>query len=471
MGVKRDGTLTAQEMKVIDDTGAYAVFGEGICLLVLGFFFSHCKCPNTKFDGYTVYTNTPPACAMRGVGDQSVNFAIISHMDMIAEELGIDILDLILKNFKGVGDLFYGQGPTVTYTIKSCGSDYLIRKGAELIGWDRRKRLPKKGRVRQGIGVSLGFHTSGAGTRDRTSGILETTGAIVVFNDNGTATLNVALTERGTGNVSALAQIAAEELGIKYEDVIVLSEPATDCAPYNYMDHASRSVYAVGGIVKAAAADAKKKLLEWAAEMLKVSVDDLEVKGGQIFVNGSPKTTVAEVTKWANSPIVQLGTIIGSHSGRPIACPPSFVTYFIEVMVDTETGETKVVKAVAGADVGTVINPDGLEAQLGGGLHMGLGYALTEELCIDEVTGKILNSTPTDYKMLTSADMPELKTFFADTVEPTGPFGAKGVGEAAFNPVASAVANAIYNATGIRFRELPITPEKILRAIKEKKKR
>jgi len=318
--------------------------------------------------------------------------------------------------------------------------------------------------------MAWGFHTSGCGSPTPSKFMQDYSGAIVKVNEDGTANLIVALADPGTGNQQVLAQIVAEELGIKYEDVTV-PDSNTDVAPYNCMQHGSRSTYVVGGVVKAAAAEAKKTLLKWAARMLEASVDDLEVKDQKVCVKGSPQkaVTVAEVATYADSKTQQLGTIMGCYSGRALACPPHFAAYFIEVGVDMETGEIRVANAVGGADVGVVISPDGAEAQIGGGLHMGLGYALTEKFLIDKATGKVLNPFPVDYKILTAADMPDLEIFFADTVEPTGPFGAKGLGEAAINPVAAAVANAIYNATGGRIKELPITPEKILAALKKER--
>ena len=467
-GAKKDGSLVAQDMLAVVDTGAYGVSGEWVTKCMGGWFLSMYRAENQRFTGSVVYTNTPPSAAFRGFGNPQANFAVESQMDILAEELQIDPVDLRLKNYVRQGDLFFGQGPNVKDYIRSCGVEEIVTTGAEKIGWHRRKNLQNQdGVVRKGIGMARAFHTSGCGSPNPESEVIEYSGAIVKFNQDGTANVVTALVDMGTGNLTGLAQIVAEELGIRFEDVIV-SEADTDVAPYDVVTHASRSIYVAGGVARVAAAHAKKVMLEMAARLLEARVEDLEVKDRIVNVKGAPQKTlnVSQVTATAHTR--QWGTIMGEASFRATTCPPHFTVKFVEVEVDMETGEVKVDRVVAGADVGQPINPTLIEGQLHGGIQQGIGYALMENIYIDTVTGQPLNLDYLNYKMLTARDSPsKVEVFLAKSLEATGPFGAKGIGESSINDVAAAVANAIYNATGVRITELPITSEKILREIKK----
>jgi CO/xanthine dehydrogenase Mo-binding subunit len=469
-GIKKDGTLVAQHFDVIDETGAYALSGESKMVLAGGWFLSMYKCPNMKFTGKTVYTNTPPLTAMRGAGNPQVNFAVESQMDIIAEELGIDPISLRLKNHINKGDTFYGQGPDVICVVQSCGTEELLNRGGEAIGWGTRgNRNTDRPWVKRGIGMARGFHTSGAGSPKPSKFILDYSGAMVKVNEDGTAVLLNAAADTGGGSLSAHAAMVAEELGLNYDDVVVHMGD-THTTLFDVPTHASRGTYGAGLAVKKASEKAKQALLNWASEMLEASVEDLVAEKGKIAVIGNPDrwVTIKEVVETAQAS--GWGSAAGEASVRPNACPPHFTICFVEVEVDTRTGQVKVLRAVTGADVGTPINLNSVEGQIAGGLHMGLGFALLEDTRFDGKTGKILNPNFRDYKTLTALDMPSIEKMVADTFEPTGPFGAKGVGEGATNPVAAAVANAISNAVGVRIKDLPITVEKILRALKEKEK-
>ncbi|MEW6266717.1 MAG: molybdopterin cofactor-binding domain-containing protein [Thermodesulfobacteriota bacterium] len=467
-GVRKDGLLTAQEIDIVDDTGAYAVSGGSKMALAAGFCLSMYKCPNMKITGRTVYTNTPPLTAMRGAGNPQVHFAIESQMDIIAEELGLDPIELRLKNHITVGDTFYGQGPDVVCEVKSCGTEALLRLGAERINWAARGRHETdRPWLRRGLGVARGFHTSGAGSPQPSKFIMDYSGAMVKMNEDGTAMVLNAAADAGGGNISAYQSMVAEELGLDYQDVIVLPGD-TDTTLFDVPTHASRGTYGAGLAVRKAAAKVRETILDWASNLLEVSAGDLVAEGGRILVRGSPARSVSieEVVKAAQ--FNGWGSAAAEASLRPEACPPHFIACLVEVAVDVRTGQVQVPRAVSGADVGTPINLNNVEGQMVGGMHMGLGYALLEDTRFDPETGRVLNPDFHDYKMLTARDMPEVETILADTFEPSGPFGAKGVGEGVTNPVAAAVANAVYNAVGIRIKELPLTAEKILRALKEK---
>jgi CO/xanthine dehydrogenase Mo-binding subunit len=292
-------------------------------------------------------------------------------------------------------------------------------------------------------------------------------GAMVKMNEDGTANLTIAAADFGSGNRSAVAAIVAEELGLRYQDVIV-SRADTENSLYEFITHASRSVYSVGAAARAAAGKAKQALIDLASQMSEVPPEQLEVADGEVFSQTDPPTRVgiAEVLGYAQSQ--NLGEPVGTASHRSTSCPPHFVATFVELDVDTLTGDISVVRVVHGGDPGTPIDPGAIRGQLIGGLHQGLGYALIEHLVYDSNDGRVLNPTFKDYKLLPAADLPTIETFLATTREPTGPFGAKGIGEGCLNPVAPAVYNAVANAIGVRIFDMPLTPEKILRALEQK---
>jgi len=477
LGAKKDGQLTAGQMNVIVDIGAHNTQAYPLLGCMAGWWVSLYRLPNLKFEGKAVYTNKVPACAMQGFGNPQVTFAVESLMDVLAEKLGMDSIELRLKNYVGLGQTFWGQGPTVRSVIRSCGVEEMLEKGAELIGWkDRGKVSQEKGPIRRGIGMARGFHTSGAGA-PMPGEAIDYSGGLVKINEDGSVDFLTALMDLGGGTLDALAKIVAEELKVPL-DKIGISPTDTRTTIYDVCTHATRGVYCGGGAIRKVAGQAKEKLLEFASRILgapphalKLEVDE-EAGQGIVHVDGMPgkRISIGEVAKTAQ--LNDWGTIAAVDSHRQVSCPPTFIAHFIEVEVNTETGVVKPTRAALCSDAGQVINPDLAEGQLYGGLYRGLGYALLEDCQHNEETGELMNrGFLTDFKMLTSEDMPKIEniqTYFTNTEEPTGPFGAKGIGEAALNPTAAAVANAIYHAIGIRFTEIPITPEKVLKALKEK---
>jgi xanthine dehydrogenase molybdenum-binding subunit len=471
-GVKRDGNLTAMYMKLIDGVGAYSS-GTSTLKLECGFFMSMYKCPNKRFEGYTVYTNTPPLGSCRGAGNPEITFAVEQQVDIIAEKLNMDPLEFRLKNHLGTGDIYYGQGPDIYCTVKTCGTEELLRKGAKLIGWERPKdHTPYKDRpwVKRGVGMARGHHTSGtssAEARQRSSFMIDYSGAFIKMNEDGTANVITASAESGMGALSVDAAIAAEAIGICYEDVIV-SDVDSDITLWDHGTMASRHTFTMGNAIREAGLKVKKQVIEWASRILPVPVEELDAKESRVYVKEDPSEglSFAEVLQYAQSQ--SWGTASGTASLSSPSCPPHFVVTFVEVEVDTMTGEVRVVRAIHSADVGTPINPAAVRGQLLGGLHMGLGYALTETVVYDKKDGHVLNPNFVDYKLLTSVDMPKTETFLADTYEPDGPFGAKGIGEGAMNPVPAAVFNAVANAIGVRIFTSPLSPEKVLKALQGK---
>ena len=474
LGARRDGTLVAGQMKAVVDIGAHNTQAYPLLGCLAGWWVSLYRLPHLRFEGKAVYTNKVPACAMQGYGNPQVTFAVESVMDMLAEKLSIDPIELRLKNYVGLGETFWGQGPTVRSIIRSCGVEEMLLKGAELIGWEKRKEAgAQKGVLRRGIGMARGFHTSGAGA-PMPGEAIDYSGAIVKINEDGSVDVLTALMDQGGGTLDALAKIVAEELKVPVGKVGI-SPVDTRTTVYDVCTHATRGTYCGGGAVHKVTVRVKEKLLETAARILgappqalKMEVDE-EAGQGVVFVDGvsGKRMTIREIAR--TSHFNDWGTIAAVESHRQVNCPPAFIAHFIEVEVDTETGVVRATRAAICSDAGRVINPDLAEGQLFGGLYRGLGYALIEDCQHDEETGELTNrGLLTDFKMITCSDMPEMagiQTYFTHTEEPTGPFGAKGIGEAALNPMAAAVANAIYDAIGIRFTEIPITPEKVLRAL------
>ena len=266
-GVKKDGTLLAQYLDLTDETGGYAFSGGSKMVLASGWYLSMYRCPNIRFRGRTVYTNTPPLTAMRGAANPQVNFAVECQMDLIAERLDLDPVNLRLKNHISVGDTFYGQGPDVLAEVKSCGTEELLEKASARIGWDSRGRTgTDRPWIKRGLGMARGFHTSGAGSAKPSEFILDYSGATVRMNEDGTAVLLNAAADAGGGNNSAHAAMVAETLGLKYEDVLV-PEGDTNTTLFDVPTHASRANYGAGRAVVKAAEVVRKQLVEWASDL------------------------------------------------------------------------------------------------------------------------------------------------------------------------------------------------------------
>ena len=474
LAAKKDGTLTGAQMELLADIGAHNIQAYSFLGVSIGWLVSLYRLPNVRYKGTAVYTNKAISCAMQGFGNPQVTFATESLIDELAEKLGVDPLELRLKNYVGLGDTFWGQGPLVRSVVQSDGVPELLRRGAEAIGWDARP-VPgaQRGRHRRGIGLARGFHTSSAGA-PQPGDVIDLSGAMVKVNVDGSVDVVTALMDHGGGTLEAIAKLVAEELCVPLDKVNLA--PAETCSTvYDCVTHATRGVYAGGGAALKAAKGVRRELLETAARFLDVMPEALELRLdgdlGQsvVYVPAIPDRWLSlqqiATRCWERS----WKTIASVVSYRPTHCPPAYVTVFLEIDLDTWTGQVRTRRAVMGSDCGTVVNPVMAAGQLEGGLNKGAGFALYESNEWDadgQVTG---GGYWTDAKTPAIGETPrvaDLVIHFADTFEPTGPHGAKGIGEAATNPVAAAYANAIYNALAIRFYELPMTPEKILRALR-----
>ena len=472
--VKKDGTFIARYAKSILDTGAHTTHGA-VVLMVHGFFgfLLPYRCANSKWEGMTVYTNNMIGGGFRGYGAPQAAFAVESQIDEICEQLKWDPIEFRLKNAHTEGEP-HPFDPT--FKLSSYRFDECLKRGAEQFGWSKRQPAgSSNGTKKRGIGFACQpLWVSGCvGFPD----IYEHSGAIVKLNVDGTVNLAVATVDLGCGQNTVLSQIAAEEMGVPLSAVKV-SYADTDTVPFDAPSHASRVTYSTGNAVKAAAGSAKKRVFELAAGLLNAAPGDLELTNGRVHVKGSPDNglSLEDVVKRAESPCVimvpdgmqrtpleEKGTIMGFASLAPTSNPSPAAVQFVEVEVDTETGEVKVLRVVYAHDIGKVINPSGAEGQVEGGFQQGLGYALMENLVFDQSSGACLSADFLSYKMPTAMEMPaDIKCVFVESQEPTGPFGAKSLAEPCLIVPAPAIANAIYNAIGVRVRDLPITPEKIL---------
>jgi xanthine dehydrogenase molybdenum-binding subunit len=476
IGAKKDGTLTGVDMKLTADIGAHILQGYSFLGVSIGWVVSLYRLPNVRYEGVCVYTNKAPGCAMQGFGNPQSTLAIESLLDELAEKLDMDPLQLRLKNYVGLGMTFWGQGPMVRSIVWSDGVPELLGKGQEIIGWDKRESPDKKsGRYRRGIGLGRGFHTTGAGA-PQSGDVIDFSGALVKVNQDGSVDVVTAMVDHGGGTWEAIAKMVAETLCVPLDKVNVVPSD-TFSTVYDVCTHATRGTYSGGGAAVRVAEKVKNEIFDTAARYLNVQPEavkmrmDHELGQAVIYVPSIPDKhmTLKQVASrcWAES----WKTIAVVDSYRPTSCPPAYVTVFLEVEVDTWTGVVRTLKTALGFDSGTVINPDGAIGQLEGGLSRGMGMALYEDIAWTDDGQLTSRGFIVDAKtpgMMESPLLKDLNTHNADTYEPTGPLGAKGIGEAALNPVPAAYANAIYNAIGIRFHELPITPEKILKAIVER---
>ena len=477
LAARSDGTLLGADMKVVADIGAHNIQAYSFLGVSIGWLVSLYKLPNIRYRGTAVYTNKALSCAMQGFGNPQVTFAAEQLMDVLAEKLDMDPIELRLKNYIGLGETFWGQGPQVKSIVHSDGVPELMRRGAELIGWENRNKPGEapSGRLRTGIGVGRGFHTSSAGA-PQPGDVIDFSGAMVKVNIDGSIDVVTALMDHGGGTHEAIAKLVGEALCVPFDKVTVVPV-GTQTTVYDCVTHATRGVYAGGGAAVKAAQTLRTEILETAARYLNTYPDSLDLRldpdegQGVVFAPaiGDRTMTLKELATrcWMES----WKTLAAVESYRPTNCPPAYVTVFVEVEVDTWTGEVKTKHAVMGSDCGTVVNPAMAVGQLEGGLSKGVGYALHEG-CEWDAEGQLTSRGYwLDAKIAAFEESPpvdKLTCFFADTYEPTGPFGAKGIGEAAMNPVAAAYANAIANAIGIRFYDLPITPERVLSALDER---
>jgi xanthine dehydrogenase molybdenum-binding subunit len=458
-GFKRDGTITAREAKIVFNSGAYGSHGPGVTAVATASLTSLYRCENVRLEGRCVYTNTPIAGAFRGYGVVQSYYALDIQMDEAAEELGLDPAALKLKNAVREGDIAPSNHPLTGHGLEDC-----IRRGMEETGWAKRGARtgsPQTGRLRRGWGMGCEMHGSSA-----YPGIKEQGNAVVRMNEDGSVTLLTGTTGLGTGAHTALAQITAEELGVRFEDVAVVHGD-TDVVPWDIGAFASHTTFMAGRACQMAAAQVKAKVLARAADRLEVSAADLEIRDSVITVKGVPGMSLTVREAIAAEKGIPAPQLLGEGSYHPTKSY-SFAAHFVEVEVDTETGQVSVLQVVPVHEIGKIIHPIAAAGQIEGGIQQGIGHTLSEDFVVDGRDGRPLNASFVDYKMPLAMDMPPIRTIILETAPSDGgPFGAKGVGEDPIIAIGPAIANAIFDAIGVRFRHYPITPEQVLQALAE----
>jgi len=486
-GVDEKGRLTYRDAHVILDNGAYVSWGATIPYVMMNPFSSLYKVPNVRFRATIAYTNNVYAGAFRGYGNPQGTFAVETQMDELAQKLGMDPLEFRLQNCNEPGETT-PQGMKIT----TCGLKECLDTAAEKIGWkekrgkgdggsgqlavgSRDERTQSRDYIKRGVGLASYFHVGGGARVYLSDGC----GAIVKMDDFGKVTLITGSTEIGQGSETVLAQITAEELGLRAEDISVVNSD-TDIKPWDVGVHASRTTFIAGNAARIAASKLKRMLLEQAAAALGTGPDELDINDGIIFSKKDQKKSTHYSKVLRKAHFTKNGTVlVAEHFYDPpnerqdrnfcgnISATYGFGTQAVEVEVDTRTGKVKVIDSVVAYDVGRAINPMLLEGQLEGAIAQGIGYAIYEELKFEK--GVLKNPTFLDYKILTSKDMPPVRCVMIETLDPAGPFGAKGIGEAGLIPTAAAIASAVFDATGVRMRELPLSPEKVLRALRDRR--
>jgi putative selenate reductase molybdopterin-binding subunit len=470
-GVKNDGSLVAQKMTVIGNTGPYATHGLTVQIVTGLRGLSTYNCPNKRYECQVVYTNIPVPGAYRGYGAPQAHFALEIHMEEIAEALGMDVIEFKRKNWVQAGDALdiapqLGERETEGTElpiIQSCGLNECIAQGMQAINWNRRYQpgwniVPSQSHLRRGLGMAVCMH--GTAIPD-----LDMGGASIKINDDGSFNVLVGATDLGTGSDTVLAQIAAEVLGVPIDDIIIYSSD-TDMTPFDTGAYASSTTYISGTAVKKAAEQVREQIKERAGLMLGLDEwSGVTLQNRQAWSSDGRSLSLEEIALHAlhqeqQKQIMATASFVSSDS------PPPFAGQFAEVEVDIETGQVTVKKLVMAVDCGVAINPITASGQIEGGMTQALGYAHCEEMVYDD-KGRMINPAFGPYKIYRADEMPELDVILVQTVEPSGPFGAKAVAEIPKDGVAPAVANAIYNATGVRIRRIPFTPERVWTALQE----
>ena len=451
LGADQEGYIKAIDIQALSDQGAYGEHGP-TTFVVTGdkTLPLYNKTNAVRYMGKVVYTNKMPAGAFRGYGATQGAFALESAVNKLAEKLNMDPAELRLKNLIRAGET-YPINPNVVLTSSSL--DRCIKRGKELIGWDEKypSREWGSGKVRA-VGMAVTMQGSGIAN-------IDTASAEVRLSDEGTYSLLIGSTDMGTGSDTILAQMAAEVLETSLDNIMVHAAD-TDVSPYDPGSYASSTTYVTGMAVVQAAQALRQQIIQEGAKWLQASPQQVEFDGQAIRLTGGDKSV--DLQQLAEQLVLGTGKhqLVGNATyGSPVS-PPPFIAGFAEVEVDTETGKIVVLDYVAVVDCGTVINPNLARIQVEGGIVQGIGMALFEEVRYD-AAGRLQSDSFMQYKIPSRKDIGDIRVVFEESFEPTGPFGAKSIGEVVINTPAPAIAHAVYNATGVRITTLPITPEKV----------
>ena len=456
----REGRLLARDAHVTIDGGAYTSWGSTTPFVMLSTVAGLYRVPNVRFDTTIAYTNNPYSGSMRGYGNPESTFAVESQMDDLADRLGIDRLELRRLNAPKPGDVSPQGFVLTSFAMREC----LDAAAAEVA----RNPPPPAPGWKRGVGYAGMFHVGGGARIYRSDGC----GAIVKLDDFGKVTLITGASEIGQGSETVLAMIVAETLGVPLERVDVVNSD-TAVRPWDVGTHASRTTFIAGNAARQAAEKLRAQLLDVAATQLEEPAAALDVRGGWVFVRRDPQRrlqyeAVARAGHFRGGGRVLVAeafydpptTMLDKDFQGNVSAAYTSAFQAVLVDVDPESGRVVVRKVASAHDVGRALNPAAAEGQVHGGIHMGLGYALSERFVVER--GQVVTQTFMDYAILKADDMPQIEVRLIETVDAEGPFGAKGLGESGVIPVAAAVRNAIKDATGVRCNELPVTPERLL---------
>jgi putative selenate reductase molybdopterin-binding subunit len=468
-GVNSDGTLVAQRMRVVGNTGPYGTHGLTVQQVSGLRGLSSYNCPNKQFDCDVAYTNIPVPGAYRGYGAPQALFALEAHMEDVAAALGMDPLEFRRKNWTKVGDPLdvaaeLGEGAAemkVVPVVTSSGLDECVVQGQRAVAWHRRNdpewiRPADRPYLRRGLGFAMCMHGSAI------SG-LDMGGASIKINDDGSFNLLMGATDLGTGADTILAQVAAEVLGVSTNDIVVYAAD-TDMTPFDVGAYASSTTYVSGMAVKKAADEVRRQIADRAALMLDVdSPGDIQLRDRAAHSPDGRSVTLEQIALHSLHQDDQ-HQIMATASYVAPDSPPPYAAQFAEVEVDIETGQVTVKKLVMAVDCGVPINPITSSGQVEGGMVQALGYGHCEEMALD-ADGRMVNARFGPYKIYRSDEMPDIEAFLVQTMEKSGPFGAKAIAEIPKDGVAPAIRNAIFNATGVAIDNIPFTPERVWRAL------
>lgn len=469
-GLKKDGTIMALEANIIADGGAYLSIGAMSLYLMCAFFCMPYRLPNMRTKGYRVYTNTQPSCAMRGHGIPQIRFAAEVQLDIAAKEIGLNPLDIRLKNA-----LKPGETTPNGFKITSCGFEESITESKRIIArWMEEKPRDDGGKIKRGIGIGCYGFVSGP----RVAGH-NTAGAVIKVHEDGGISLFTGSTDAGQGSDTILSQIAAEVLGVHLED-IRYGMVDSDVTPVDPGTYGSRVTFITGNAVRLAAEDVRNQLAEVAATSLEANPKDIVFKDRKVFVAESPERCLpfdklVKIAQYSGTGKTILGRgywapegleVVNFETGKGnMSATYSFGTQVAEVEVDTETGFIKATRMAMVHDCGQPINEMLMEGQLEGSAIGGVGHTLMEEIIRKD--GQTMNPSFLEYKMPTTMDACDVEIVHTDTYDEVGPFGAKESGEGIQVAVVPAIVNGVYDAIGVPFKRIPITPEMVLKALKK----
>ncbi len=464
LGADKEGNLKVIDFHVLSDTGAYGEHALTVFMVVGSKVLPlYNKVDSVRFYGDVVYTNHTPAGAFRGYGAIQGNFALESAIDILCHKIGLDPIEFRQKNMMKENETspifaIMGEGTEGTaMDMDTCKLEECLSKGYELIDWQNKYPRIDMGDKIKAVGMAIAMQGSGIPYIDMGS-------ATIKLNDDGFYNLLIGATDIGQGSDTVLAQIAAEELMTTIDKVIVYSSD-TDLTPFDVGAYASSTTYVSGNAVWKAAKQMRKALMIEAARILETSVEEVDYDGIEFKTEDKSISLIDLSNQITYSHEQKQLSVTSSYVGHK--SPPPFMAGFIEIDIDKETGEVDIIDYVSVVDCGTTINPKLAEGQVNGGIVQGLGMAMFEDVKSSN-NGKLISNSMLNYKIPTRVDIQKLTTVFVDSYEESGPFGAKSVGEIGIDTPPAAFANAVYNALGIRIKTLPITPEKILLAYKNK---